>query len=86
MTLDPRWFLFFRGRKREAQRVITQQLQANFKPRYEPDGSVEIDFSKQSDLRADKERVAAELDRIDPGWPRLFRLYPTEDSLRDRGY
>lgn len=73
---------------RAERAAITARLSERFRPRVRPDGGLEFDFSKRSNLRAAKEAVAAELDRIriNPEWRRLFVLFPTEDALRGKGF
>ena len=44
-----------------------------------------IDFPKRAPRRAAKDEVAAALDQIEPRWRRLYVLYPSEASLRQRG-
>jgi hypothetical protein len=44
-----------------------------------------MDFPKGAQHRAAKEEIAAELDQIESRWRRLYLLYPTESSLRERG-
>jgi hypothetical protein len=85
VTLVPRRGLFGRGARKEAQHAIVARLGERFRPRVIDEGRrVELDFPKQTPRREAKERVAAELDKIDPRWRRLFALYPNEGSLRRR--
>jgi hypothetical protein len=44
--------------------------------------NLQLAFPKQVGRGAAKDEVAAELDRIDPGWRRLFVLYPRDDAIR----
>jgi len=46
---------------------------------------IEMDFPKSLGGRGAKEEVIEALDSTDPRWRRVFTLYPTESSLRDRG-
>ena len=46
---------------------------------------LKIDFPRRESHRAAKEKVEAALDGIDQRWRRVFVLYPTEASLRERG-
>jgi hypothetical protein len=65
---------------------VEQALRERYRARSEDDPArIEIDFPKRHPHRAAKERVARELDQIDPKWHRVFVLYPTESSLRERG-
>jgi hypothetical protein len=64
---------------------VTSGLKKRFRCRVEAD-SLQIDFPKRYGSAAAKRDVIAELDRIDPTWPRLFRIYPTEHAIREDRY
>ena len=46
------------------------------------DGGFEIAFPRPLGRRAAKEQVLAELAGIDPGWSRLFVVYPRDRNLQ----
>ena len=57
-----------------------------FRARVESDPErIEIDFPKDKGGRVAKNEVTTALDAADPNWRRVFVLYPTESSLRDKG-
>ncbi len=84
VTLVPRLLVWPSEKNRSAREAILVRLGERYRPRRE-DGNAELDFPKRMSGRAAKNQIAAELDRIDPRWRRLFVLYPTESSLRERG-
>ena len=86
VTVSRRLLVLPTSRNRDAQRRVELALEERYRARRASDPShLEIDFPKRHLRRAAKEEVAAELDRIEPRWRRLFVLYPTESSLRERG-
>jgi hypothetical protein len=86
VTLSPRVFVLPTRRNRDARDRIERALEDKYRARRESNPSrIELDFPKRDPRRAAKEEVAAELDRIDRRWRRLYVLYPTESSLRERG-
>jgi hypothetical protein len=84
VSLVPRRSFFRRRERAEARARIAVQLEKRFRPRHRKDGVIQIDFSKRSSGRRAKADVVEELDRIDPHWSRVFRLYPTEHDLNRR--
>jgi hypothetical protein len=73
-------------RNRDTQERVEQALTERFRARVDPDvASIAIDFPTSLPRRSAKQQVTDELDRIDPRWRRVFVLYPTESSLRQRG-
>ena len=83
VTLTPRGP---RQRNRAARERIERTLVDTYRAHRERDPDrIEIDFPKRGPRRAAKEEVAAALDAIEPSWRRLYVLYPTESSLRERG-
>jgi hypothetical protein len=74
VTLSPRFDFF--GRNREARERLLSALGERYRFRA-VENRVEIDFPKRLGREA-KAQVVAELDRIDPDWGRLFRLYPLD--------
>jgi hypothetical protein len=73
-------------RNRAARERIERALVDKYRARLESDPErIEIHFPKRAPHRAAKDEIAAELDRIEPRWRRLYVLYPTESSLRWRG-
>jgi hypothetical protein len=86
VTLSPRLLVLPAQKNREARRRVEQAVEERFRARRKGDPPhLEIDFPKRHPRRAAKEQVAAELERIEPRWRRLFVLYPTESSLREPG-
>ena len=86
VTVAPRVLVLPTGKNREAQRRVQLALEERYRARrVGARVHLEIDFPKRHPRRAAKEEVARELDRVEPRWRRLFVLYPTESSLRDRG-
>jgi hypothetical protein len=87
VTLSPKRSL--RGNN-EAKARIVEELAVRYRPRYsDPEqpnrGWIALDFSRRTNLRNARAEVAGVLDAIEPGWERLYDLYPTEDSLRSKG-
>ena len=73
-------------RNRAARERIERALVDKYSARRESDPErIAIDFPKRALRRAAKDEVVAELDRIEPRWRRLYVLYPSESSLRERG-
>jgi len=86
VTLSPRVLVLPTRRDRDARDRIERALVEKYRARRESDPDrIEIYFPKRGPRRAAKEEVAAELDRVEPHWRRLYVLYPTESSLRERG-
>src|SRR5215213_4386420 len=86
VTLTPRRLVLPIRRNRTARERIERALVEKYRARREADPErIAIDFSKRALRRAAKDEVAAELDRIEPRWRRLYVLYPSEPSLRQRG-
>lgn len=86
VTVVPRMLVLPTRRNREAQRRVELGLEGRYRARrLRVPKQLEIDFPKRQRRRAAKEEVARELDRLEPRWRRLFVLYPTESSLRERG-
>ncbi|MEN3313107.1 MAG: hypothetical protein V7645_2436 [Actinomycetota bacterium] len=86
VTLSPRLLVLPMQRNRAARERIERALVRHYRARRESDPErIEIDFPKRASRRAAKEEVAAELDQIEPRWRRLYVLYPSESSLRERG-
>jgi hypothetical protein len=85
VTLKPRVLVLPTRRNRDARDRIVRALAETFQGRQEsrPD-RIEIDFPSKDPRRAARDAVAAELDRVERRWRRLYVLYPTESSLRDR--
>lgn len=75
VTLSPRADLL--RRRDEARERILAALGDRYRFRREAT-HVEIDFSKRRASAEVKAEVVAELDRIDPRWRRLFRIYPLD--------
>ena len=84
VTLRRRTLVLPTRRNREARDRIEGALEDAFRARREGD-ALQMDFSKREVPRTAKERVAAELDRIDPSWRRLYSLYPRDSNVRERG-
>jgi len=86
VTLSPRRFVLPLPQNRTARERIERALLDKYRARREshPD-RLEIDFPKHEPHRAAKEVITAELDKVEPRWRRLYVLYPTESSLRERG-
>jgi hypothetical protein len=73
-------------RNRAARERIERALVDKYRARRESDPErIAIDFPKRALHRASKDEIVAELDRIEPRWRRLYVLYPSESSLRERG-
>jgi hypothetical protein len=86
VTLTPRRLVLPTQRNRDARERIEAALVGKYRVRRASDPErIEIDFPKRAPRRTAKEEVAAELGRIEPRWRRLYVLYPTESSLRERG-
>jgi hypothetical protein len=87
VTVSARAFRLPTRRNRDTEDKVEQALVERFRARAErsPVLHIKIDFPKRESHRAAKERVAAELDRIDARWRRVFKLYPTEAALRQHG-
>ena len=86
VTLSPRRVILPIRRSRAARERVERALVDKYRARFESAPErIEIDFPKRAPHRAAKVEIAAELDRIEPRWRRLYVLYPTESSLRERG-
>jgi hypothetical protein len=86
VTLTPRWLVLPTQRNRAARQRIEHALADEYRARRESDPErIEIDFPKSERRRGAKDEIATALDRIEPRWRRLYVLYPTESSLRERG-
>lgn len=86
VRLTPRRLVLPIQRNRAARERIERALAEKYRVRRESDPErIEIDFPKHGLRRAAKEEVAAALDRVEPRWKRLYVLYPSESSLRERG-
>jgi hypothetical protein len=86
VTLTPRWLVLPVQRNRAARKRIERALFDKYRARRESDPErIVIDFPKRALRRAAKEEVAAALDQVEPCWRRLYVLYPSESSLRQRG-
>jgi hypothetical protein len=86
VTLTPRWLVLPVQRNRAARKRIERALVDKYRARRESDPKrIVIDFPKRAPRRASKEEVAAALDEVEPRWRRLYVLYPSESSLRERG-
>jgi hypothetical protein len=86
VTLSPRLLVLPIPGNGKARERVERALIQKYRARRESDPDrIEIDFPKRAPRRAAKEGVAAELDQIEPRWRRLYVLYPTESSLRERG-
>ena len=86
VTLSPRILVLPTRRNQETRRRIEQLVVERFRARIEgvPE-RFEMDFPKRVGGRAAKNEVTEALDATDPRWRRVFVLYPTESSLRERG-
>jgi hypothetical protein len=85
VTLTPRLLVLPIKRNRAACERIERALVDKYSARREADPEhIEVDFPA-APRRAAKNKIAAELNRIEPRWRRLYVLYPTESSLRERG-
>ena len=62
-------------RKRRAREQALSELEGRYRFRRVAN-HVEIDFSKRRPRAEVKAEVMRELNRIDPRWRRLFRIYP----------
>jgi len=86
VTLTPRRLVLPVQRNRAARERIERALVDRYRARRESDPQrIAIDFPKRGLRRAAKNEIVAELDRIEPRWRRLYVLYPSESSLRQRG-
>jgi hypothetical protein len=86
VRLMPRRLVLPLRRNRAARERIERALVETYRARrVSYPERIEIDFPKRSPRRAAKDEIAAELDRIEPRWRRLYVLYPAEPSLRERG-
>jgi hypothetical protein len=86
VRLTPRWLVLPIQRNRSARERIERVLVETYRARRESDPErIEIDFPKRAPRRAAKDEVAAALDQVEPRWRRLYVLYPSESSLRERG-
>ena len=86
VTLTPRRFVLPMRGNRAARERIERDLVDKYRAHHESDPDrLAIDFPKRAPRRAAKEKIAAELDQVEPRWRRLYVLYPTESSLRERG-
>jgi hypothetical protein len=73
VTLVPRSDIL--RRKRQARERVLTALGERYRFRRK-ETQVELDFPKRRPRDEVKAEVVAELDRIDPGWRRLFLIYP----------
>ena len=86
VTLAPRRLVLPVQRNRAARQRIERALVEKYRARRESDPErIVIDFPKRASRRAAKEEVAAALDQVERRWRRLYVLYPSESSLRERG-
>jgi hypothetical protein len=86
VTLTPRVLALPTRRNRQTRERVKQMVVVRFRARLESDPErIEMDFPKRFGGRAAKDQVAQALDQTDSRWPRVFVLYPTESSLRDKG-
>ena len=86
VTLTPRRLVVPTQRNRAARERIERALVDRYRARRESDPErIEIHFPKRAPRRAAKEEVAAALDQVEPRWRRLYVLYPSESTLRERG-
>lgn len=86
VTLTPRVLKLPTRRNSETRRRVEEMMVERFRARVERDPKrIEMDFPKQIGARAAKNEVAHALDATVPRWRRVFALYPTESSLRDKG-
>jgi hypothetical protein len=86
VTLCPRVLVLPTQSDRDARERIERALIDKYHACRKSDPErLEVYFPKRAPRRAAKEEVAAELDRVEPGWRRLYVLYPTESFLRERG-
>jgi len=86
VTLAPRRLVLPKQRNRAARERIERALVERYRARRESNPErIVIDFPKRGSRRAAKEEVASALDQIEPRWRRLYVLYPSESSLRERG-
>jgi len=86
VTLTPRRLVLPVQRNRAARERIERALVDRYRARRESDPQrIAIDFPKRGLRRAARNEIVAELDRIEPRWRRLYVLYPSESSLRQRG-
>ena len=69
------------GRKEAARERVLAALGERYRFRAVEEAA-QIDFPKRRSSREAKAEVVAELDRIDPNWRRLFRIYPLDRNLR----
>ena len=77
VTVRRRRSLWRRTSNRDAQDLVLAELGRRYRVRRREDRTgVEIDFPKQLGRREAKDRVVAELARIEPSWSRLFVVYP----------
>jgi hypothetical protein len=86
VTLTPRRLVLPMQRNRAARERVERALVERYRARRESDPErIAIDFPKRAPRRAAKDEIVAALDGIEPRWRRLYVLYPTESSLRQRG-
>jgi hypothetical protein len=86
VTLTRRRVVLPTKRNRTACERVERALVDRYRVRRESTPErIEIDFPKSAPRRAAKVEIASELDRIEPRWKRLYMLYPSESSLRERG-
>ena len=86
VTLTRRSLVLPNPRNRVARDRIERALVDKYRARRESNPErIEVDFPTRAPRRAAKEEVAAALDQIEPRWSRLYVLFPTESSLRERG-
>jgi hypothetical protein len=86
VRLTPRRLVLPTQRNRAARERIERALVDKYRARRASDPErIEIDFPKHAPRRAAKEEVAVTLDDVEPRWKRLYVLYPSEASLRERG-
>ena len=85
VTLCPRVLQLPTRRNRETRRRVEEMVVERFRARVERDPErIKMDFPKRIGGRAARNEVAHALDAADPRWRRVFVLYPTESSLRER--
>jgi hypothetical protein len=86
VTLSPRLLSLPTRRNRELRQRIEGIAVERYRARVEnsPD-RIEMEFPKEMGGRAAKNEVMQALDAAEPKWRRVFVLYPTESSLRDKG-
>ncbi len=84
VTLSPRRLVLPTRQNRETRGRIQSAVLTRYRARVETYG-IAIDFPKRKGARAAKDEVAEVLDGVDRRWRRVFVLYPTESTLREKG-